>query len=710
MAYPVSFALLFAALVLSPVIGGGFGDLANAILQILVLGAMCVYVARPRPEGWTRVPGLLPLIVFLVLVAIAGIFSQCAYCSIRQLIFWAACISAYALTATLCRDTRAASATLWGITLVALGICIHGIRNFVFTTGGGHLLWKALTGSSSSWRIFGTFVNPGFFAGFLVIALPIAFGLYLVARRPAFALLAGMAVVLEALALMLTGTKFGIVAAVLSLVVMFPLAVLSGSLRRARFKRVILVGVVLVPLLVLFSGPVFFRLRQAESGGSQVHSTEFRLYTWQSTANMIRENPLVGIGPGSYATAYPRYAIAGPTVYAHQSYLQIAAENGVPAAIALLVGVLMLAMRTLVAVVKGPPEAQSRALVDEPVSQVITWKDLVPFSGWRMLNCAIFAALVASCARNVADSDWYVIGIALPFSVLSGVLVAQSGAFKGSAFPTRFSRGIVIFLCVVMAVLTASFGLGDYFVPDGPAPGQTAEDYLAQYTLAATASPLTPEYHREAARAAAALGDVSTATQQADAAIRLGPREAQNYYVRALVALQQEDVQAAIHYFRKALEYNPNSTQTLYQLAMAYRAQSDIGGEERTLRRLLDIETSDFELVRGVPELVDLTYVQAHLYFGDKALREKRYSWAVSEFQAAVDRLERWRRHKEFRAAQLASGRLTEDDVRDTFELLRQSYLKLARAYLGTGDRSEAVQLEAKAAKIETLSPKDMGL
>ena len=693
----MSAVLLIAALVLAPVIGGGFGELAGAILEILVFAAIIARLTRSQRDAWARVPGLWALAAFFGLVCLSAFFTESIYAALRHVIYLAACTGAYVLAGSLFRDWRAAAAAVWGITLAALGISLIGIRDYAYSTGGGARFWQSLMCGEDHWRLFGTFINPGFFAGFLVVAIPVALGVYLVTRRTAFVLLAGVAVVIEPLALMLTGTKFGIVAAVVTLLVLFTLAIASGSLRRARFTRLIVIGLVLAPLLVVFSGPVTQRIREAESGGSQVHSTAFRVFTWRSTVNMIRDHPFVGLGPGTFEVAYPRYAIAGPTKYAHESYLQIGAEVGLPALLAFLIALCAVAWRSLDAIVRGSREGKAPA---EPRAHEPLWRELVPFSGWRMVNCALFAALVGSCVRNLADSDWFVIGIALPFCVLAGVLVAQSGAAKGSVAPGKGLRFVLIAACAVMIVLTGSFGLGDYFAPGELAQDLSNEEMLGAYERASAVSPLNPRYRREMAKYLAASGVWGVAQWQAEEAIRLAPTDASNYQVRAAIAAARGDPEAAIGFFRQALKWNPNSTRTVYQMALAYQAAGNERGYERALGRLLKIENSDYEQIRGVPELVDLTYVYAHMHFADKFLRERRYTRAITEYQAATDRLERWRSNKQILEMCRMLGTLTKEDEHAALDTLRQACFGLARAYDLSGDRARAREAREKGERV----------
>lgn len=701
----LSAVLLIAALILAPIIGGGFGELTNSILQILIFGAAVAFVVMSRREGrgWPRVPALMPLAVFLVIVLVSGLTTEAVYSSLTQILILFACLIGYTLAAALARDNRIAAAAVWGVAISALIICVLGIRDYAISTGGGAAFWRSLMSAGDHQRLFGTFVNPGFFAGFLVVALPVTIGLYLVTRRSAFVLLAGVGFVVQALALMLTGTKFGIVSAVFGLLVFFVLAVVTKSLRRARFTRLIILACVMLPLLIVFSGPVRSRIDAAESGGTQVHSTSFRIYTWQATVNMIKQNLWLGVGPGAYDIAYPRYTIAGPTKYAHQSYLQIASESGVFALAAFVAGLLALAWRTLASIIKGRSETDEQAQKHKEVdsSPNITWRDMVPYSGWRLVNCAVFGALSGSVVRNLVDSDWYVVGIALPFWVLAGVLAAQSGAVKGSFGVKPGARAGVVAVCAVFIIAGVSFGLGSLLAPDMMGAPPSVDEAMESYRFASRVSPLNPLYHKELAKYIAAEGDYAGAKRELARAVTLSPTDGSIYFTAGILDSKYGDVNGAEANFKKSLECNPNSTQSLYELAQVYAQKGDVRQYEATLTRLVEVEQSLYEQVKGVPELVDTNFAYAHVYFGKKALSAKDYPQAVAEFTVSIERLERWRSNEQMLKVSRFSGLLSPDEEVELLELLRDSYLGLADTHEKLGEDSKARDGRRKADKVQ---------
>lgn len=695
--------LLLAALILAPAIGGGYGELASGVIEVLVLAGIIARLAVPGPERgvWARAPGLLPLAVFFLAVCVSTAFSESIYASLNQLLYVAACLGAYALAVTAGRDPKTAAAFVWGVVLPALVICLIGTRDYAIGAGGGASFWKTILGPGLPPRLFGTFINPGFFAGYLVVVLPITMGAYLVTRKTVLAMLAGIAVVLQTVALMLTGTKFGIVAAVVALLVLFLLAIATRSLKRARFKRLIIIAAVLTPLLLVFSASVIVRISEAESGGSQVHSTTFRVYTWDATVEMIKSRPWLGVGPGVFEYAYPRYTIAGPTKNAHQGYLQIAAESGLVALAAFVLALVSVAYWSLDGTVRNSKEPSAHHATDDTPTTGITLRDLVPFSGWRMINCAIFAALAGSAVRNLADSDWFLMGIALPFGVMMGVLIAQSGAAKREFVMGGAARIAGIVVCAAMVLFAGSFGLGDLVAPDDTGASVSNSEALSGYRLASRLSPLNPKYHRELGKYLFAEGEADAALRELDAAARLAPKDPANYATRALVASAAGRPQEAVSYYSRALQYNPKSTQLLYQLAVAKHETGDIRGFEGALTRLIGIEDSEYERIKGVPEMVDTTFAFAHAWFGEKYLARKRYARAITEFTSAIDRLEKWRSNEDMLQVMRFSGRLTKEEERETLELLRSCYHGLADAYSAMGQHAAAGRARARAERIE---------
>lgn len=102
--------------------------------------------------------------------------------------------------------------------------------------------------------------------------------------------------------------------------------------RRAVQVTVVLVGMVFVVAAV---APATVADRVRSIGNVHDATVRDRVAMWRSGLAMIRDHPLLGVGPGEVRAWYPSYrrpeAIRPSTGHLHNSALQIAAERGVPA-------------------------------------------------------------------------------------------------------------------------------------------------------------------------------------------------------------------------------------------------------------------------------------------------------------------------------------------------------------------------------------------
>jgi O-antigen ligase len=128
---------------------------------------------------------------------------------------------------------------------------------------------------------------------------------------------------------MLTGSRGGILALLLSLIVL-------GGLTAKNWRQgVLLLGacslVLIVSLSVAADNYVVRRL-WTMSNFAQDSSAQFRYRVWEDTAKIAKEFPVAGVGLGGFETVYPSYknTEAGYNVFQPENdYLYILAEGGV---------------------------------------------------------------------------------------------------------------------------------------------------------------------------------------------------------------------------------------------------------------------------------------------------------------------------------------------------------------------------------------------
>ena len=224
-------------------------------------------------------------------------------------------------------------------------------------TGLVYGFWKPIWGKDP----FGPFINRNHFAGWMLLALPVAIGYFcaLVDRgmrgvKPGWrervlwfsspdasrVVLVGLAIAVMGLSLVLTFSRSGITG--------FLIAVAISTwfvLRRQSKRSKRAVALAYLALLVILSlGWVGFDAlarRFAEAEGSELGG---RLPIWTDTVKVVRDFSWTGTGLNSYGTSmllYQEHNLDTRNVEAHNDYLQLAAEGGVlvgiPAVVLLLV-------------------------------------------------------------------------------------------------------------------------------------------------------------------------------------------------------------------------------------------------------------------------------------------------------------------------------------------------------------------------------------
>jgi O-antigen ligase len=148
------------------------------------------------------------------------------------------------------------------------------------------------------------------------------------------------------LAILFSLSRGGVVAAMVG-------ALVAGSLLYAwrigserTGSRVLASGMIVLLLVgALWIGiqPVVERFVKAPN------DAEARSWIWVGTTQIVRDNPILGVGAGMHGWAFTRYQDRNPGIfydYAHNDYLQAAADFGIPAAIVFFAVIIYLIFRS----------------------------------------------------------------------------------------------------------------------------------------------------------------------------------------------------------------------------------------------------------------------------------------------------------------------------------------------------------------------------
>jgi O-antigen ligase len=295
------------------------------------------------------------------------------------------------------RRRLAATVVGTGLALIVVGLMQAASVNPTRIYG----LWKP----TWDWGVFGPYVSKNHFAGYLVMAIPLAFafaaeafqtlrdewegrrvGWVALGGRAGNALVRHVAVALALVIGLLAARSRGAFTAFL-----LSTAALPAVLPRRRQAAGLVLAVALVALGWMGTGwsARAFGLDRLRLG---------RLDLWADAVKMFPDFPVLGAGFNAFGTSYLRYqTVASYEWYgeAHNEYLQALLDLGVAGAA--IVGALLVVLFT-------------RAVRHAPRSA---------------LRAGLFASLLALALHNVVDFNWQIPANAATFVALAGLAVSS---------------------------------------------------------------------------------------------------------------------------------------------------------------------------------------------------------------------------------------------------------------------------------------------
>ena len=266
--------------------------------------------------------------------------------------------------------------------------------------------------------VTGTFVNRNHFSGYLEMVIPLALGLIL-ARTDLFSLsgkkwkekilrisekgvyknlLLALAVILMALAIILSKSRSGVFLVVLTFILVFGMAVLYfGRVRQQQkwIKSFLKVTFLIIVLMALYIGIDATIERFAMDNILE----EVRPVVWSNTTGIIGDFPVFGSGLGTFEALYPAYEESStPPLFehAHNDYLEYLAELGVVGFVMLLGGILvMLVFSFLMWKVRRHPEVKGLALGGMVAVVAMLVHSITDFNLHIPANMMLFAVVLS---------------------------------------------------------------------------------------------------------------------------------------------------------------------------------------------------------------------------------------------------------------------------------------------------------------------------
>jgi O-antigen ligase len=392
----------------------------------------------------------------------------------------------------------------------------------------------------------GTLGHADYFAAWLVLVLFFALALERLEEKPLYRSAAVAAAGLAVLAIILSGTRAAILGAAMGGVVL-----LFARRRRIQMRGVAIGLVCTAGVVLFFFAPAGLKLRARLHWSLEDARGGARLLLWRDSLQMSAHQPLVGFGPETFATEFPRFesiqlASAYPDFYhesPHNIFLDALTAQGALGLLA-LVGLCALGAWSAIhacraGIVLGPPLAA--AFVGLFVAQQFTVFVVTTAMYFHLLVAllVVTAWTPTKAARSLHRPIWPLV----PVSLMMFILVAY---------------------CVHLLAADRALALISRRIASGDIAGASAlyQTVLRWQPPGATSDLSYSRAMQEAAAGTPIFATRLLARQQAlDAGVRAvrGAEDRQNaWYNLAMLLAEQNDAAGAERSLRNAIAWAPH--------------------------------------------------------------------------------------------------------------------------------------------------------
>ncbi|MBM3493525.1 MAG: hypothetical protein FJX72_04265, partial [Armatimonadetes bacterium] len=492
-------------------------------------------------------------------------------------------------------------------------------------------------------------------------------------------------------ALLLTQSRLGVMSLAVGLVAFGASALVIRSARKrghapasggssgaggTRARLIVMAALVLVVGLAA-ARPVLSRLRASRD---QSPSARFRVMTWEGVRAMVAARPVMGSGTGAFDVRYPGYARVGYTQHAHNSFLQVAAETGVP-------GLALLAAMIAAVLAIGARGLRSVPRADGPDHDALILAGLI-------------AGLIGAIAHNVFDSDLYVPANAAIFGVVCGLTMAFARPATGGRAATarmwpswarRIPTGMLgagLLAAGAVAVPARSW------IAEASAAMSAGDPYgaLDAYRNASKLDPLDHDHRLAMAHVLNGMGEQASARQELVRATRLADI-GKTWYRLGKHDLAAGDPASAVRSLERAHRSDPMHLRSRLALAEAYTSSGRRADAVSAYERMIRLYRSPVGRVRAIPEVVDWEYGIAFAGLAEAAIGDGRVAEAADLLDDAASVLRTlWRTRDDV----MVRLRVTDDVMREAtarYEwVLEQRVACLSR--LGRTDLAQSAEAE----------------
>ena len=339
----ISIALLLGSLSLPQFANDRFG-IGIIILFCFAVFLSSIIFSNSYSVSFNSIDLFIAIFLFISLISVFSSYflKESIVGFLKYFIFF---LSYFVMKITVLNSSSKSFFNLWSLLLLcAVAVSIFGIYQFII--GVEPLAtWEDSNYENIHTRVYSTLGNPNLLAGYLLLIFPIGIALPFhlkssIVNKILF--LTGSILIL--ICLIFTGSRGGyiglIVCGISAVIVLFNYLInRRGLINQTPAAIILCVTLIIFSLALIYLFPhvterllTIFTLREHSSNN-------YRVNVWLACFKMLKDNYLIGIGPGNntFRLAYGLYMISGfDALSAYNIFLETAIEVGVIGCFALI--------------------------------------------------------------------------------------------------------------------------------------------------------------------------------------------------------------------------------------------------------------------------------------------------------------------------------------------------------------------------------------
>lgn len=286
-------------------------------------------------------------------------------------------------------------------------------------------------------RLYGNFPNPNLLAGFLVAPLILIINILIYNKNKSgkiFFVVSGIVILIT---FILTGSRGAFLSFFAGLIASILIYLFKEHMSVNRIGLGVSLLVIFLIVFLVLSNPMKERIISADKIDKLAYK---RIEIWKSTLMMIKDNPIVGSGLGTYEDVYNKYVfpVEGSVArfgryasFAHNEYLQIASELGIFA--------LLTFLWFIFSILKLQPST-------------------IPSADKNGISIGVYCGIVSVLTHSIVDFNLHLISIFLLLAVLIGLHLSLSKKYDvikiNKRYNLYFFAGLIILFILLITTIS----------------------------------------------------------------------------------------------------------------------------------------------------------------------------------------------------------------------------------------------------------------